>query len=174
MPAWYAHEPCQEVLSMVVRKTCVNLPHHDEPFWHQWDSDGLYVMSTSLANHPCKHLGTGPGVVNVARHSSCHVEAFSTRIPTSRSIPLPQTRADNTTPSSSSWHPSNEKTSLRNKHLYIFEYQTDLNENTSLMQSNKYIFHLSLVSTCFGQYIAHHQEINKMYKISIWCQTVIL
>ena len=50
----------------------------------------------------------------------------------------------------------------------------DLNENTSLMQSNKYIFHLSSVSICFGQYIAHHQEINKMYKISIWCQTVKL
>ena len=48
---------------------------------------------------------------------------------------------------------------------------TVLNENTSLMQSNKYIFHLSSVSTCFGQYIAHHQEINIMYKISIWCQT---
>ena len=36
--------------------------------------------------------------------------------------------------------------------------------NTSLMQSNKYIFHLSSVSKCFGQHIAHHQEINKMYK----------
>ena len=128
MPAWYAHEPCQEMLSMVVSNTCVNLLHHDESFWHQWDSDGLYVMSTSLANHPCKHLGTGPGVVNVARHSSCHVEALSTRIPTSRSIPLPQTRADNTTPSSSSWHPNNEKTSLRNKYLRIFAYQTAITE----------------------------------------------
>ena len=29
---------------------------------------------------------------------------------------------------------------------------------------NKYIFHLCSVSTCFGQNIAHHQEINKMYK----------
>ena len=40
----------------------------------------------------------------------------------------------------------------------------DLNENTSVMQLNKYIFHLSSVSTCFGQYIAHHQEIIKCTK----------
>ena len=55
--------------------------------------------------------------------------------------------------------------------LFFRESYYDLNEKTSVMQSNKYIFHLSSFSTCFGQYIAHHQEINKMYKISIWCQT---
>jgi hypothetical protein len=97
------------------KKTRVNLLRLDQSYWHQWDSYGLHVMPTSLANHPCKHLGTGPGVVKVARHSSCHVEASSTRIPTSLSIPLPHTRADSTTPSSSSWHPSNKKNSLRNK-----------------------------------------------------------
>ena len=32
-------------------------------------------------------------------------------------------------------------------------------ENTSLMQQDKYIFHLYVFSTCFGRDIAHHQEL---------------
>jgi len=32
-------------------------------------------------------------------------------------------------------------------------------ENTSLMQQDKYIFHLYVFSTCFGQEITHHQEL---------------
>jgi len=40
----------------------------------------------------------------------------------------------------------------------------DLNEKHQPDAVNKYIFHLCSVSTCFGQHIAHHQEINKMYK----------
>ena len=34
----------------------------------------------------------------------------------------------------------------------------DLNENTSLMQSNKYIFHLSSVSTCYSGHAWLHQH----------------
>ena len=40
----------------------------------------------------------------------------------------------------------------------------NLNEKHQPDAVNKYIFHLCSVSTCFGQHIAHHQEINKMYK----------
>ena len=32
-------------------------------------------------------------------------------------------------------------------------------ENTSLMQQDKYIFHLYVFSTCFGRDITHHQEL---------------
>ena len=32
-------------------------------------------------------------------------------------------------------------------------------ENTSLMQQDKYIFHLHVFSTCFGRDITHHQEL---------------
>ena len=39
-----------------------------------------------------------------------------------------------------------------------------LNEKHQPDAVNKYIFHVCSVSTCFGQHIAHHQEINKMYK----------
>ena len=31
--------------------------------------------------------------------------------------------------------------------------------NTSLMQQDKYIFHLYVFSTCFGRDITHHQEL---------------
>ena len=34
-----------------------------------------------------------------------------------------------------------------------------INENTSLMQQGKYIFHLYVLSTCFGRDIAHRQEL---------------
>jgi len=48
MPAWYTHEPCQEMLSMVIRKTCVNLLHHDEPC----PDINLTVMASILRLHP--------------------------------------------------------------------------------------------------------------------------
>ena len=38
---------------------------------------------------------------------------------------------------------------------------------------NKYILNLCSVSTCFGQNIAHHQEINKMYKSAYGVRPVI-
>ena len=41
------------------------------------------------------------------------------------------------------------------------------------MQSNKYIFHLSSVSTCFGQYIAHHQGSIKCTKSAYGVRPVI-
>ena len=49
----------------------------------------------------------------------------------------------------------------------------DLNEKHQPDAVNKYIFHLCSVSTCFGQHIAHHQEINKMYKSAYGVRPVI-
>ena len=34
-----------------------------------------------------------------------------------------------------------------------------ITENTSLMQQDKYTFHLYVFSTCFGRDITHHQEL---------------
>jgi len=39
-----------------------------------------------------------------------------------------------------------------NRHYIIIE-------NTSLMQHDKYIFHLYVFATCFGRDITHHQEL---------------
>ena len=38
-------------------------------------------------------------------------------------------------------------------------HHTMIIENTSLMQQDKYIFHLYVFSTCFGRDITHHQEL---------------
>ena len=38
-------------------------------------------------------------------------------------------------------------------------HHTMIIENTILMQQDKYIFHLYVFSTCFGQDITHHQEL---------------
>ena len=48
--------------------------------------------------------------------------------------------------------------------LFFRASYNDLNEKHQPDAVNRYIFHLCSVSTCFGQNIAHHQEINKMYK----------
>ena len=48
--------------------------------------------------------------------------------------------------------------------LFFRASYNDLNEKHQPDAVNKYIFHLCSVSTCFGQNIAHHQEISKMYK----------
>ena len=48
-----------------------------------------------------------------------------------------------------------------------------LNEKHQPDAVNKYIFYLCSVSTCFGQNIAHHQEINKMYKSAYGVRPVI-
>ena len=38
-------------------------------------------------------------------------------------------------------------------------HHTMIIENTSLMQQDKYVFHLYVFSTCFGRDITHHQEL---------------
>jgi len=38
-------------------------------------------------------------------------------------------------------------------------HHTMIIENTSLMQQDKYIFHLYVFSTCFGRDTTHHQEL---------------
>jgi len=48
-----------------------------------------------------------------------------------------------------------------------------LNEKHQPDAFNKYIFLLCSVSTYFGQNIAHHQEINKMYKSAYGVRPVI-
>ena len=50
------------------------------------------------------------------------------------------------------------------KHVEEFQFcgsvhHTMITENTSLMQQDKYIFHLYVFSTCFGWDITHHQEL---------------
>ena len=48
--------------------------------------------------------------------------------------------------------------------IVVFQFRgsvhhTMITENTSLMQQDKYIFHLYVFSTCFGRGITHHQEL---------------
>ena len=57
--------------------------------------------------------------------------------------------------------------------LLNLEKFNDLNEKHQPDAVNKYIFHLCSVSTCFGQHIAHYQEINKMYKSAYGVRPVI-
>ena len=57
--------------------------------------------------------------------------------------------------------------------LFFRASYNDLNEKHQPDAVNKYIFHLCSVSTCFGQNIAHHQEINKMYKSAYGVRPVI-
>lgn len=53
-------------------------------------------------NHPCKHFGTGPGVLNSALPSSVNVFASNTNKPTLLASVPPHNMADKTIPSSSS------------------------------------------------------------------------
>ena len=41
-------------------------------------------------------------------------------------------------------------------------------ENTSLMQQDKYIFHLYVFSTCFGRDITHHQELQNCTHLPLY------
>ena len=63
------------------------------------------------------------------------------------------------------------KSGLSNRHETLSVFV--LNEKHQPDAVNKCIFHLCSVSTCFGQNIAHHQEINKMYKSAYGVRPVI-
>ena len=62
------------------------------------------------------------------------------------------------------YYPKKKNKGTLHKPLHKFQICVSVHhimiiENTSLMQQDKYIFHLYVFSSCFGRDITHHQEL---------------